>query len=79
MKIGTPFIKGSVLEEGRVTMRNSVSSRLGLNLTEPRVRWMLGSNLVPFLGIVNSPQRRKPANASVAAALSVISSRELGS
>ena len=67
MRIETPFRKGSVLDAGRSKRTCVGLSRDGSKVMQPRVKWMAGLNFSPVPS-VNSPQRRKPAQASFIAA-----------
>ncbi len=67
ISIETPLRKGSVLDAGRERTRWVGAEKSGRNCTDPRVMWVLGSNEEAF-SMVNSPQRKKPAKASVIAA-----------
>ena len=64
MEMDTPFLKGSILEEGMVRLTWEGPWRDGKKCMHPLVMLMLGSkNLFPCT--VNLPHLRKPANAVV--------------
>jgi hypothetical protein len=64
----TPFLNGSVLEEGRCNLTWVGLSRLGRNSTDRRVGCEAELNFLPLDPSVNSPQRRNPEKATQAAA-----------
>lgn len=70
MRIEMPCRKGSVLDAGRVIRQWVALSKSGRKVTALRARLMAALNLSSDL-VVNSPQRRKPANAVQQAAYSV--------
>ena len=70
IRMVTPQRKGSVLDAGSERRIWVGLSMDGKNWMDERERWIKGLNLVP-LGTVNSPQRRKPAQASFIAASNV--------
>src|SRR5882724_10821316 len=65
--MATPFLKGSVLDEGIVMTTCDGAAMDGMNRTQLLVMWILGSKAL-LACIVNSPHLRKPANAVVTAA-----------
>ena len=67
MRIDTPFRKGSVLDAGRLKRTCVGLLRNGSKVMQPQVKWMAGLNISPVPSM-NSPQWRKPAQASFIAA-----------
>jgi len=66
MVMVTPLLKGSIFEEGTVSMTWEGDEMDSMNSTQLLVMWMLGSKILPAW-MVNSPHLRNPANAVVAA------------
>ena len=68
MRIETPFWKGSDLDAGRSKQTFVGLLRDGSKVMQPQVKWMAGLNFSPVPS-VNSPQQRKPTQASFIVAL----------
>ena len=64
MAMDTPFLKGSVFEDGTVRIIWDGDDIEGMNSTQLLVRLMLGSKDQP-VNTVNSPHLISPANAVV--------------